>query len=348
MRPKSARAILVVLAIAAGVGAYWGRSPHVTGNTKDVKKSDVYMHQTVVSRVQAGEGYYHALGDELARGGYALRPFFHWRLPTLLWSLGQLPHPRIGQAVLAALIAMMVGAWLTFLKPRLGFPISCVAALLVGPPMIGLVFMSLWYFQHELWAGALVALSLGIYRRNTAAAVVCGLAALAIRELALLYVAIMLVFAIREKRLKESVAWVGGIVAFVAFLAIHAVIVSKHVGTSDPSDPSWVRLAGWPHTVACANWMFLAVTPYWLAGAALVLAIFGAVCSGERRLVAVVLLYCAAFAVVGKPFNDYWGLMYSPLLAVGLAYSIRAVVDLALKATEAIRPGGDREVSQAQ
>jgi len=337
MRPNSARAILVVLAIAAGVGAYCGRRPHVTGNTKDVKKSDVYMHQTVVSRVHAGEGYYHALGDELRRQGYALRPFFHWRLPTLLWSLGQLPHPRIGQAVLAALIAMMVGAWLTLLKPRLGFPIACMAAVLVGPPMIGLAFMTLWYFQHELWAGALVALSLGMYRRNPPAAIVCGLAALAIRELALLYVVIMLVFAIRERRIKESLVWAMGIIAFAAFLAIHAVIVSKHVGTSDPSDPSWVRLAGWAHTVACANWMFLSVTPYWLGGAALVLAIFGAVCSGERRLAAVVILYCAAFAVVGKPFNDYWGLMYSPLLAVGLAFSIRTVVDLALKATAADR-----------
>jgi len=335
MRPGWARAILVALAIAAGVGAYCGRRPHVTGITKDIKQSDVYMHQNVVTRVHEGEGYYHALGDELAEGGYALRPFFHWRLPTLLWSLGKLPDPRIGQGLLAALIAMMIVAWLTILKPRLGFPIACVGASLVGPPMIGLAFMSLWYFQHELWAGALVALSLGIYRRNAAAAVVCGLAALAIRELALLYVVIMLGFAIREKRVKESLAWAAGIIAFGAFLAIHAMIVSKHVGPSDPSDPSWVRLAGWPHTVACANWMFLAVPPYWLAGAALVLAIFGALCSGERRLAAVVILYCGAFAVVGKPFNDYWGLMYAPLLAVGLAFSIRAVVDLARKATAA-------------
>ena len=335
--PRPARAILVLLAIAVGLGAYCGRRPNVTGNTKDVKKSDVYMHQTVVARVHAGEGYYHALGNELARGGYALRPFFHWRLPTLLWSLGQLPHPRIGQALLAALTAVMIGAWLAWLKPRLGFPIACVAALLLGPPTLGLSLLGLWYFQHELWAGVLIALSLGIYRRSTAAAVVCGLAALAIRELALLYVVIMLAFAIREKRVKEALAWTMGIIAFAAFLAIHATIVSKHLVASDPSDPSWLRVAGWPHTVACANWMFLALPPYWVAGATLVLALFGAACSGETRLATVVILYCAAFAVVGKPFNDYWGLVYSPLLAVGLALGIRAVVDLVIRAKAATR-----------
>lgn len=337
MRPKSARIILVLLAVIAGIGAYCGRRPLVTGNTKDVKQSDAYMHQTVATRVHKGEGYYHALGDELRREGYALRPFFHWRLPTLLWSLGKLPHPRIGLALLVVLIAVMIGAWITFLKPRLGFPIACIGALLVGPPTLGLAFLHLWYFQHELWAGVLIALSLGIYRKNPPAAIVTGLAALAIRELALLYVVIMLGFAIREKRVKESVAWAMGIIAFAVFLAIHATIVSKLVGSSDRSDPSWVRFAGWPHTAACANWMFLAVTPYWLAGAALVLALFGAICSGDKRLATVVILYCASFAVVGKPFNDYWGLIYSPLLAVGLAFSIRAVVDLIIKAKAAGR-----------
>lgn len=333
MSRNFARGVLVALAIAAGVGAYCGRRPHVTGNTKDIKQSDVYMHQSVVTRVHAGEGYYAALGEELRQGGYALQPFFHWRLPTLLWSLGKLPYPQIGQAVLIALIVAMIGAWLSLLKPRLGFPITCAAALLIGPPTLGLSFVSLWYFQHELWAGVLITLSLAIYRRNAVAAVVCGLAALAIRELALLYVVIMLAFAIREKRVREAVAWAAGIVAFAAFLTIHAAIVSKHVGPSDPADPSWFRLAGWPHTVACANWMFLAVPPYWVAGAALVLAMFGAVCSGERRLAAVVVLYCAAFAIVGKPFNDYWGLVYAPLLAVSFAFGIRAVADLTVKAT---------------
>jgi hypothetical protein len=338
VKPNSARAMLVFLAVAASFGAYWGRRPHVTGIVNDVKTSDVHMHQNVVTRVHAGEGYYHALGDELSRQGYALRPFFHWRLPTLLWSLARLPDPRIGQAVLVGLIAAMIAVWLTPLRLQLGFPITCMAALLIGPPMLSLAFKSCWYFQHELWAGVLIALSLGIYRRSVPAAIACGLAALAIRELTLLYVVVMLAFSLRERRLKESLAWAMGIIGFGLFLTIHAVIVSKHVLPSDPSDPSWVRLAGWPNTVACANWMFLAVAPYWLAGAALVLALFGALCSGDKRLATVVILYCAAFMVVGKPFDTYWGLMYSPLLAVGFAFSIRVVADLTRRARGAPLP----------
>ena len=80
MTPRAARPILVALAIAACVGAYWGRKLYVTDNTKDAKRGDMQMHQAVVTRVHAGESYYDAL-DELPRA-YPLGAVFtlsRWR-----------------------------------------------------------------------------------------------------------------------------------------------------------------------------------------------------------------------------------------------------------------------------
>jgi hypothetical protein len=39
-------------------------------------------------------------------------------------------------------------------------------------------------------------------------------------------------------------------------------------------------------------------------------------------------LYVAAFAFVGQPFNDYWGLIDAPLLALGFVHSAASLRDL--------------------
>ena len=236
---RSALFILMLLATAASIGGYSGRKPHVTGIVKDAKSGDVDMYRAVVERVNVGEGYYSALGDELRSRGYPTKPFFHWRLPTLLWSLGQLPDCRIGQVVLLLLVVIMVASWLIPLKATLGFPITCPVSLILGAPMLSLACMTWWYFEHTLWSGVLVALSLGIYRRSVTASVICGLAALAIRQLALLYVIIMLASAIFERKAKEAVAWAAGIVGFGLFLAIHVATVSRYTEASEPSGANW-------------------------------------------------------------------------------------------------------------
>ena len=67
-----------------------------------------------------------------------------------------------------------------------------------------------------------------------------------------------------------------------------------------------------------------------------VLGVFGLAVYRRFRMLATVAIYMAAFGVVGKPFDDYWGLMYAPLLAIGLVYSGPAVRDLAAGAVPLI------------
>jgi hypothetical protein len=90
--------------------------------------------------------------------------------------------------------------------------------------------------------------------------------------------------------------------------------------------------------------MLLSLVPYWLSGLLSVLAVFGLIALGNTRLTATVLTYMAAFCIVGKPFNDYWGLVYTPLLALGLVHAIPAVVSLVRRA--AVLPVSSSAVSQ--
>jgi len=47
-----------------------------------------------------------------------------------------------------------------------------------------------------------------------------------------------------------------------------------------------------------------------------------------RRCLGTTVAYLAAFAVVGQPFNEYWGLLYAPLLPLGIAQAPAALRDL--------------------
>jgi hypothetical protein len=188
-----------------------------------------------------------------------------------------------------------------------------------------------WYLQHELWAGILIALSLGLYPRSVAASVVCGLAALAIREIALPYVIVMMTLAFVERRRQEAIAWLVGSAGFALYLAWHAHLVSLHM-IEGPADPSWLRFPGWPHVVACSSWMLFALPPYWLAGGLAVLGIIGVATARHLRLALTVTGYMLAVAIAGKPFNDYWGLVFTPLLAVGLVYAMPWVAQVLARA----------------
>jgi hypothetical protein len=331
LSPRQARALLAGLLALTIVAGYLGRAPVITGDVKRGGFSDLDMHRLVAARIHHGQSYYDALGTELRRWGYAAKPVFHWRLPTLLWSIGKLPRVEIAKGLLMGLAVAMILAWARRMRPRLGFALTCVAALLLTPSLV-LASLPGWYFQFELWAGILIALSLALYPRHPVGAVTCGLAALMVRELALPYVVIMCTLAARERRTREMAAWLLGIVAFLVFLAVHAHLVALHQMATDRSDPAWLRLAGWPFVAACSRWTFLALVPYWLAAGLSVLGVFGLLTSRNVRLSVAVLAYMAAFCIVGKRFNDYWGLMYTPLLAVGLAFALPAMADLLRRA----------------
>lgn len=328
--PRSTRNRLLVLAgllLAVACGAYFGRAPRMAPGSDATGFGDIDFHRLIVSRLQAGDRYYEVYGTELRRHGYATRPIFHWRLPTLDSVLAVLPDARMGKGLLVALTLTMLLIWSDHIRRELGLPLACGAILLLMPSLASSIIGDC-YYQHDLWVGVLIALSLALHGRSAPASIACGLAALAIRELALPYVLVMCAMAAWERKARQVAAWALGMAAFAVFLAVHAIMVSSRLLPNDPSDPAWVRFGGWLFLSACSSWLFIGLTPFWLTAGLTVLGVYGAFASRNVRLFAVFGLYLAAFLVAGKQFNDYWGLIYAPLLAIGLVYSIPAVTQL--------------------
>lgn len=332
LAPWQGRLVLLAFLIAVVWGAVFcggtsGRGKAISGS----REGDVELYQSIVGRLHAGEGYYDVVGSELRSRHYATRPFFNWRLPTLGWFLGKMPVAAIGMWVLTGLASLALVLWLGILKKDGGF----YMALLGGGLLLGVVASCLAesaFLFHELWAGVLIALSIALWSRNRWLSVASGLLALFVRELSFPFVIVMLVMACKEKRRREAIAWLVGIGVFFVYLFVHAKIVSGLGLDSELTNASWVQFGGWSFILATAKWTSLTMfTPWWVDVVLLPLMLIGLI--GWRgaigtRVGLTVVLYVLAFLIVGRSDNFYWGMMYGPLLVLGVLHVPRAMADL--------------------
>jgi len=296
---------------------------------------DLQAYRRIVERVHRGEDYYSAAGDELRSGGYASSSVFNWRLPTYAWLLGALPQPEWGQ-VLLGLLAMAALA-LAYAADRQDG--SVLRGLVVMLAMLGAL---LWcidgdaFFAQELWAGVLIAVSVGAFAAGQRGwGVAAGLSALLMRELALPYVLVAVVLAGRERRWREVAAWCAGLAVFGVFLAWHAWQVQRHlIGSENVETDGWIQFGGPAFVIeTCQMNVWLFRLPAWVALLYLVASLLGlAAWRGPvaGRVGATVGVYLLAFLVVGKPFNTYWGLLYVALLPFGivrLPHTLKTLTD---------------------
>jgi hypothetical protein len=282
--------------------------------------SDSELYRRVAERMRAGEHYYPAMTAEIEALGY---PFagsaFNWRLPTLSWFESALPAGA-NPVVLTSLGAITIGLWFTFfLRRGLG------AAL--GAGVLLLAMLPLWMHDgtsrlHDLWAGQLIAASLGSWALGfRGASVAFGAIALGIRELALAYVLVMAALAVYERRRREAAAWGLVVVAFGIGLALHVVAASREI-TADAVAPNWLALGGWCFVLSAARTYILVFsTPTWLNALLVPAAVAGLTQwtgPAGRRVGATVAAYLVAFMVGGLPVNWYWGFLIAPILPLGL------------------------------
>lgn len=312
---------------------------------KDVERPrdpDLAVYDGVIARIGQGEGYYTAVAAEHRKGNYPLRPGVAVRLPTLayleMW-LGDTGRGS-GQLVLgemAAALALTMGvfwAWWRRLgeEPGTADIRRIAAALILVGASLGL--NRHFFVLHELWAGMLLALSLGLHRpgRKWLGAVLAAALALAIREHTLPYVALMGAMALYRRDWREAAAWGTLIGLFVAGLAWHMQLVSLQTVPSDPIGPSWLALrglSGWlSDVVLSSNLRFL---PHFIAGPLVILMMLG--WSGWKSPLGTTatLLYFgygSAFMIAGRPDNYYWGAMVAPAMLAGLAFTPMALRSL--------------------
>jgi hypothetical protein len=208
--------------------------------------------------------------------------------------------------------------------------VGIVAVQLTGLGIGGVIDSA---YVHEVWAGLLLALSLICYRPGRwGASLALATAACLIRELALPFLAAMAAFALVDRRWRELGAWLAGVAACAGLLAIHLVFASGLHRPGDVISPGWLTFGGWPGVVATARKnVLLHFCPDVVVAAAVCLGVLGLAGGRDPRTARAALAvggYAAAFAVVGRPDTDYWGMLYTPILPLGWVLAPAALRDL--------------------
>jgi hypothetical protein len=303
--------------------------------------ADLALYNDIIERMAAGENYYVAAAEELRRGDYPLKPVFAFRLPTLAVAAAWLGRP-IMMGLQYALFLAMIWAWWARLDGQFADDGRRISATMLAAAGLAVAFSGRYLILHEVWAGALVALSLALHRPGRAGwSIATAALALAIRELALPYLLLMGAFALYRRNWREAAGWGGVILLFAFAMTWHANEVANVVLPSDPGSPGWSVFGGW---AGFLRTYYLAGPLRWLPAEAaaplIILALFGWASWKSGTGLAATLLYSGyalAFMLFGRANNFYWGLMVAPAFLIGLAFVPRAFSDLrsALVAREA-------------
>jgi hypothetical protein len=299
---------------------------------------DPQLYRNIANRVAHGQGYYQAAMAEHRAHGYPTSPALVFREPALAWLMAVLREDVWRQAAFYGLAAITAVAVLrAFEREGMSFR-HCAVALVVMTTGIGLVIIRGGIFLiHEAWAGLLIALSLALYTPGRwRAAVVIGLAACLVRELALPYLAAMGALALWERRWRELAAWAAACAVFLVLFAIHLHAAAGAPQPGDATSPGWLGLGGVPYVLGLARLnLALIVAPTAIVALAVGLSLIGLL--GSRNPIAaraalIVGGYMTAFLVLGRGDNNYWGALYAPILPLGIVLSPPALRDLARKA----------------
>lgn len=331
LHPLVAAAILAALALLVGVGAHQVLPAFNGTQAATARFGDLALYRTIAARIGQGQGYYAAAAAEHRAHGFPLRPFVAVRLPTLAEIIGHLGRP----GAIALLDSLVLAAWLGFtLRVRSLLPlVSSAAASCALSKGLAVFLVPDAVFLHESWAATLLVLSLALRSRDRfLASVVLGVAACAVRELAFPYLCVMLVAATIDGTRREVATWLAAICFFVGLLVAHAAAIGALTHPHDMASPGWMAAGGWPFILAMLRYSpLLTELPTALLALVVPLALLGWIAWRDAIGLRGALLLCgyaAAFMLVGRPDNDYWGLMLVPLLLIGLVFSPAALGDL--------------------
>lgn len=320
---------LVAVTMALLLAVVFSHAPAPVAPEGAVATGDVVSYGRIIERMQRGEGYYPAAHEVLVADGYGTRSVFNWRTPAWPVILATLP-PGGGQVLLGALAVVglvLVGRMLR----RAGTAVVAVSVLAVALSF-GAVLAPEAVVFSEVAAGVLILVSVAAYGNGWRWwGLVAAIAALFLRELAAPYVLVCLLLAIRGQHWREVAAWCGGLLLYAAYFGWHWWQVTAQLGPMDRAyGEGWVAFGGLDFVLATAGFNGLwALGPDWLPAVLLPLGLLGLWASPKGRGLAAVGAYLAAFLVIGKPFNAYWGAVYTPVLMLGLGWVWPAVGDAA-------------------
>lgn len=338
---RTARVVLTALVVLLLIGLTALGAAPLAGDAPTNGQTDIALYSGVVEALRHGGHYYPALADQLRAGGYPLRPFIAFRLPTLAVVQAALPHWLLLGALWGLALAV-IASWYPRLRVAVANPLARGGAMLVLlAGMFVVVQPSLAWF-HESWAGLLIAWSLGRHAQGRwAEAAALGLAAALIRETAALYLLVMAAWAWRSGAVRELRGWGIALAVLAVAVAAHAYAVSLVVKPLDPVSPGWTGLMGPGFVVqAIAGATALALLPMVVAAVGVVLALFGWVAWDDavaRRTGSVIAGYALLLMLFARADNFYWVLLIAPLVPIGLLFALDGLRDLIGSARDARR-----------
>lgn len=335
--PRSARIVLAVFVLAV-LGLLVVALRPESGPTGVVGgKGDLAVYAEVVTQLKSGEPYYQALHQELLANDYGTASVFNWRPPFYLTLVSWFPGAVWAQLALAATALVTAGMAVALVARGGSQPMAIAMAVLLAAALLSAVVPRAEVVM-ELTAGVLTLLSVSAYGLKLPwLGFAAALLALFCREIAGVYVAVCVGFALSERRWAEVGAWIAGLAGFAIYYGWHIETVMSLLGPADQSYPdSWVQFggAGFVLSATSFNGLF-ALLPLWVTALLLPLAVVGMLAAPAAwiaRVLATVLAYVLVFAVFGKAVNFYWGALYAPLLAFGLVWAWPALRDLGRRA----------------
>ena len=340
------RQSILALAIIASMIllSLWPTSAHVSGGNgvsqvpiaqkADLTNDDLRLYRQINSRIASGTGYYAAAFAEQRINAYPTKPFVTVRFPTLAIAVASI-GPQLAQLLLVCGAFFTLYIWHMQLAGAFRDPGRRVSAVMLIASGLIMAVMSKYVVLHELWAGMLIAISLGLYQPSRYwPAVIAAALALAVRETALPFILLMSAFALFERRWREAAVWSILIVAFALGLYWHATVVISLAKPDDVTSLGWAQFGGWNAAItAMEKTSALRILPSIFATVFIPLSLFGWL-SWRSGVGLRGTLYLAGYGImlmlVGRPDNFYWGLMVTPLLLLGLAFLPQALLDIAL------------------
>jgi hypothetical protein len=334
--PLSFAAVLLLLlglsmvgSVAALPAAQAIMAAHVAATPKT---TDLALYKSIATQVREGRSYYTAATETQRKEGYPVRPFFTVRMPTLTWTIALISShgARLLIVLLAAATVAAWGVWLaTILSPSVAWGAGVLAIGLGVLPAT--LEPSVWF--TEAWAGVLIALSLALRRPDRWwPSVAVALAAVLIRELALLYLIAMGTSAALAGRRREALGWGMAIGIFALVFFWHAQAILALIRPGDPVSPGWSGHGGWAMFIAASRELTtLTALPPIAVAALLPFCYFGLAASntavGLRALITLT-IFTLLLVVFARPDNHYWIWMIGPILFLGLMFAPFGVADL--------------------
>lgn len=318
--------MLALLALGLVVSAVW---PQVGASGQSGEGAgDAASYLEIVGKVRGGAGYYEAAHEVLLADGYGTRSVFNWRTPGWALLLAALPGLWTAQAVLAGLAAVGLGLLWRPLRLEGGLAVAALSLVAAGGSLVGLAAPESVLFT-EVAAGVLILLSVGCHAAGfRVAGHLAALLALFVRELAAPVVLVSLLLALRARRWREVALLAVGIACYAAYFGWHALQVTAQLGPADQAyAEGWVQFGGLGFLVRTLGFNGIwGLLPAQVAALMLPLGLYGLWrWPGGAQAGLTVVVFAVLFVVIGKPFNGYWGALYTPVLMLGIGWVIGAM-----------------------